>query len=406
MIKIQPENLSNICEVYKEKIKQEVINKINILEDVIKILIGDVEFKEGDLISDIKIKTSAVKVVTGLTKMKNSKQSKGKGKEKADLNYTLFKLKTSLDKRSICRKRKRYKKVETDIRVIKIFINSNDLFGSQPESLINLDKQLKVNLKDTISTTLYNFLFDYSKYYALINKYIGEALDLKSCPYCNRNYITYIPNSNNRKRIIGPSYDHFFSKSRYQYLSLSFYNLIPSCYVCNSNLKGNINFDLKYHLHPYLEGFEEDVFFDFDLSVKEINGKKDICFKPNLKINSTISDEKKKKIFGEKEIKDSGSANVFKLNEVYQSHSDSVEEIHEKFDKNSKYYLGSVSEVINKLNSSEEEFYRFHFRNYFNRVEFNKRPLAKLDRDIYDKMKRISIELKDTIKEINQGSQS
>ena len=52
-----------------------------------------------------------------------------------------------------------------------------------------------------------------------------NSLNLSVCPYCNRQYI--FGTDNNRK--VGAQFDHFYSKSKYPYLALSFYNLIPVC---------------------------------------------------------------------------------------------------------------------------------------------------------------------------------
>lgn len=35
-------------------------------------------------------------------------------------------------------------------------------------------------------------------------------------------------------------------------MSLSFYNLIPSCTICNSSAKGDALFKFETHIHPYL----------------------------------------------------------------------------------------------------------------------------------------------------------
>lgn len=39
--------------------------------------------------------------------------------------------------------------------------------------------------------------------------------------------------------------DHFLPKGKFPYLSVSVYNLIPSCYSCNSKFKGQRNFELS-----------------------------------------------------------------------------------------------------------------------------------------------------------------
>ena len=387
MIKIEHNDLEKISENYSEIIKAIFLNKIDIIKCIVLILKKDDIAEKKTVNKKVDEFTSALKVVIGRDELLKSKHPKGKGKKTSDLIYTINYYKIKSDKRSKCRKTKKYDDLINKVDLIKKFINSYDLFGSEPEKLIILNEKLK-NTIGTINKKLYDYFFNYKNFYNEINNNLGKTIDLKCCPYCNRNYITYIPDEG--KRIVGPTYDHFFSKSRYVYLTLSFYNLIPSCYVCNSNLKLNIDFNLKTHLHPYCDGFGNDVFFDFELSTNDYLGKKTICFNPYLDYNKKITSKKQKQIFGIDTDKDTGNLKVFKLQEIYKSHGDSVEEIYKKFDKSSPFYIGSISKLISKLKTSEEEFYRFYFRNYYNIIDFNKRPLAKLDRDIYNKLKLIS----------------
>lgn len=389
MIKIDHPDLKSISKAYSDDIKKSFLSRISYFNDMLSILKDPKKVGVLDVIGKVTPLTEALKAVLNKDKLLDSKAKKGDGKKTADLVFTINKCKTVSDKRSRCRKIIKYKELKKQVDTLDSFVKNHDLFSALPKDLLLLNDNLNkiIDLK-IIRARAYDYFFDYGKYYSVLDKWIGEALDLKCCPYCNRNYITYVPGKT--KRIIGSSYDHFFSKTRYKFITISFFNLIPSCTICNSNLKGNIDFKLDYHIHPYLEGFDNDVYFDFDLSTKDYNGVKQICFEPHLDKLDHISKEKSKKIFGIEEEKKSGSLNVFKLQEIYKSHSDSVEEIYEKFDKNSPHYIGSVSEIINLLKSSEEEFYRFNFRNYFNASDFNKRPLAKLDKDIYYKMKKIS----------------
>ncbi|WP_291148196.1 hypothetical protein [Flavobacterium sp. UBA7680] len=387
MIKIEHPDLISISNKYSKNIKSLFLSKINDILEVISILESSGIADEKTVLKKVNNFTSAIKIVIGKNKLLNSKHPVGEGKNTNDLIFTLNYYKIKSDKRSKCRKTKTYNELKNKINNLATFIQDNDLFGSLPYELIDLNDELKLLLTG-ITKRAYNYFFNYNNYYTPINNDLGKALDLKCCPYCNRNFITYIPDKNSR--IIGPTYDHFFNKARYEYLTLSFYNLIPSCYICNCNLKLDADFKLNTHLHPYLGGFGNDVFFDFELSTKSNINNKKISFSLNLKPHHEISLQKKERIFGIPTQKKSGNLNVFKLQEVYQSHGDSVEEIYRKFDKTSYYYIGSISDIINKLNTSEEEFYRFYFRNYYKPIDFNKRPLAKLDRDIYNKLKMIS----------------
>ncbi len=55
--------------------------------------------------------------------------------------------------------------------------------------------------------------------------------------------------------------DHFIDKAKHPYFSVSLYNLIPCCSVCNSSFKGSKNFSLRNNFHPYINGYEEKAVF-------------------------------------------------------------------------------------------------------------------------------------------------
>lgn len=58
-------------------------------------------------------------------------------------------------------------------------------------------------------------------------RFLFDSLGVRVCPYCNRNYI-FVDERNK-----ACEYDHFYPKCDYPLLAASFYNLIPSCSVCN-----------------------------------------------------------------------------------------------------------------------------------------------------------------------------
>jgi hypothetical protein len=75
-----------------------------------------------------------------------------------------------------------------------------------------------------------------------------KELGVTVCPYCNSNFILIYESSKGRTRA---TLDHFFDKGRYPFLAISIYNLIPSCKVCNSDLKGKRITSLATHYSPY-----------------------------------------------------------------------------------------------------------------------------------------------------------
>ena len=52
------------------------------------------------------------------------------------------------------------------------------------------------------------------------------------CPYCNRDYI-----NERDEKFPGGHLDHFFPRSKYPFLSICLYNLIPCCSICNTKKK-------------------------------------------------------------------------------------------------------------------------------------------------------------------------
>lgn len=74
---------------------------------------------------------------------------------------------------------------------------------------------------------------------------------LLTCPYCNYNYSHTV--FRDADGVLRPTIDHFYPKSLYPHLSLTLANLVPSCYSCNCALKGDENFFLKKHLHPFFD---------------------------------------------------------------------------------------------------------------------------------------------------------
>ena len=215
---------------------------------------------------------------------------------------------------------------------------------------------------------------------------LSAVLNVSTCPYCNRNNTSTIIGSG-QELIIRPAFDHFFSKGIHPLLSLSLYNLIPACDPCNStSLKGEIQFSLTTHIHPYKEGFSGDAQFDY-LQIGYYPDKTDPRnYQIILRDNCGFDGAKRMKIFGDKNTNPKwGNVEVFKIREVYQAHTDVIGELIVKADKDSPYHATSLFKSLPQFKSNKKEFYRFYFSNYFDESDFNRRPLAKLTRDFVNK---------------------
>jgi hypothetical protein len=90
-----------------------------------------------------------------------------------------------------------------------------------------------------------------------------------SCPYCNDRTVEIVKKHTSHSRtpqnIAYFDLDHFYPKSQNPFFALSFYNLIPSCHICNSSEKKDIIFSTVTHLHPFQRSFDD--YFKFNISI-------------------------------------------------------------------------------------------------------------------------------------------
>ncbi|MFB3389478.1 HNH endonuclease [Flavobacterium sp. LAR06] len=216
----------------------------------------------------------------------------------------------------------------------------------------------------------YMELFGYSRIRKLRMMYTF-ALDLgiKTCPYCNNHYVLTIKKSKKANL----HFDHFYSKSKYPFLCLSFYNLVPCCSVCNT-AKSDKDFNISSYVHPYFDSINDK----FDV-ITDKNSIIDMILKGDRKFENLSIELNPKKGY-EDLIK--AHDLVFNLTQVYNEHKDVAFEIYSK----QYIYTDSFVETLKGAFSkefSDSEIERFILGNYTLLEEINNRPLAKLMQDIY-----------------------
>lgn len=187
---------------------------------------------------------------------------------------------------------------------------------------------------------------------------LTRSLDLKVCPYCDRNYINNVYRRRDGREIRGSQLDHFFPKSLYPMLSMCFYNLIPVCASCNLRKHKR-----AFSMNPYEEGIEEQTFFDVKINndegyIDEKNIEVHLLTKPGMKEN----------------------VEILALDEEYKEHSDIAYEIlikatyyngtkKKEMCRNYPELFGTVSEVNRMLYGMDFE-------------HLHKRPLQKFYIDL------------------------
>lgn len=249
-------------------------------------------------------------------------------------------------------------------------------------------KGLANNRYYTISKVVYDpidFLlkkiFDYENWFLNLEPdgawgpyQLTESLGMKVCTYCNRQYTFSL--SKGKNKITRPELDHFLPKNENPLLSLSFFNLIPSCTICNRDCKGKISFSYQTHFSPYEANSKHDL-IKYDYYPKTYLGS--IGETDEFRIfvkndGAKLSPELKAKI--------DGNTKVFELNTIVNEHKDVVKEIIKKRHISNDNYIETLQKTFPEAKLTLEEAYRLAYGNFYDEKEFNKRPLAKLTKDI------------------------
>lgn len=197
---------------------------------------------------------------------------------------------------------------------------------------------------------------------------ILKSMNVSVCPYCNRNFISnYVVDGQGQIKATA-DLDHFFLKSKYPIVSMCLHNFIPSCQICNSRLKIDKDFVLHEHVYPYAESFGYDGRFVLD-NINFLYGEK-----PRYSIYISENSAIKEKIHH--------SVETFKINELYENHTDYVEEIISKAQIYGSSQFDEFIENFSDMFESKEKLERLVFGNYLMQYDQDKRPLAKLTQDI------------------------
>lgn len=228
------------------------------------------------------------------------------------------------------------------------------LSAMYPQFIIPKSKENLILRNVFISHGYDNVKFDKHEFIRRIN--------IDTCPYCNRNYVYYL----SKKSEIKPQIDHFFPKTQFPFLALSFYNLIPSCQTCNGfGAKEEKDPAIVNLINPYLLEHHN---FRFTYKVNNINFLNPLLDKSSITVKFLHSLQ--------------GHLDVFKLEELYAQHADHVLELVIKskiaYSEEYRKYLSNYT----GLKFSDAEIDRMILGNYSKEEEIYKRPLAKLYRDV------------------------
>lgn len=203
------------------------------------------------------------------------------------------------------------------------------------------------------------YIFIYDKIRDNYGAQLQQENEIFLCPYCQRNYVNVVQKDNFR---IKPDLDHFYPKAKYPFLSATLDNLIPSCQVCNSRLKGEIDFYKIEHLHPLKAS--ENIFKK--LKFLYLGNK-------NMYIQS-------KALLLDKERQ---YLKTFKIEEIYNTHTEVLDDI---LEKNKKYNSVKKKHLLKTCPSMiMPEIKELVFHEYIN-IDEKKVPMSSLKKSLFEKI--------------------
>lgn len=258
-------------------------------------------------------------------------------------------------------------------------------------------------------------IFNYKKFVREQNDayWLLRNLNVRVCPYCNRIYTVTLPSPEevDKDEIFRASratFDHFFCQSRFPYLALSLFNLVPSCFSCNMSKK-----DYKEDIiYPYEEEFGKEVVFRVIPDMEGVtlddpcnilgflHGENDhfhIRFMSrnllSLRKNKLLEDRLSGILKNGLRNSIQASIDALNLEQLYKEHKMEIREI-----LRNRYYFDEqyiktvvcpiIQQKVKKKNReiNEKELERMAmnmlFFTHINESDWGKRPLSKLVADI------------------------
>lgn len=195
-----------------------------------------------------------------------------------------------------------------------------------------------------------------------------KQLNIKTCCYCNAQYAsTFVEGTD---KMASYDLDHYYPKSKYPYLSTSFFNLIPSCGCCNRHKSNHDDFHYPLYVSKYKQllrfKLRSDSIIRYWLSSDADTLK--IGLQDGIDAPLGFASDYDK---------------VFHIRELYTAHTDEAEEIIWKSRIYNISYLDQLQHSFSKLFGNDlEKFFRMYYGFYFKESDVLKRPLSKLKQDI------------------------
>lgn len=204
-----------------------------------------------------------------------------------------------------------FKNIISEINKIVIPSDWNDIHGNKTE------------FHRIISENVFNYS-GYRNSKGCIDTYKKLIGTQAQCFYCNNHKMDVVKYESTKDKLFF-DLDHFYLKSKYPYLSLSFFNLIPCCGLCNSTVRGSIEFTNDNHINPYENCFDSE--YRFRLPLEQLVKLNIGCDNPFSSVDIELRENSKR-------VNDF-SVRDLKLAERYQNEITTINNLAMKYIKHS-----------------------------------------------------------------------
>jgi len=217
----------------------------------------------------------------------------------------------------------------------------------------------------------YDFLGEKKNYTSYT---LTRNLGIRTCVYCNRIYTLTqtregYTGENDGGRLMNPQLDHYFPKSKYPLLQVSFFNLIPSCDICNSRVKKAFEFDINVHSHPYQKQIPE-LFFSYRPRYMPGDKNYHVFF-----VSDENQENKKAKL----------TAEAMQTDRIYEAHQYELVDLIKLKKAYSNKYLESLQHFFPETDF--EDVYRLIIGTEMLPKNYHKRPFSKFKADILKELR-------------------
>lgn len=243
----------------------------------------------------------------------------------------------------------------------------NEVLKREPD-MLKVKVAYRKTAKKVFKGKLYERIIEclqYAKARVILGE-IHQKMGLKTCVYCNT-----IPTMSNKGEVFYQM-DHYLPQSLYPFLGTCFYNLQPSCDVCNGH---KLTQDCDFGLYVNSEQHKELSPFRFVPKVKNLDGPYPVCEDIQFRGKGTNVTKESQ-----------AHEEMFHINNLYAGYKDKVSKLYAKGYKLNDSVVKFMSAAFGLKPSPSDILAYLSDEISLKENDIHKEPLMKLKQDTIKQM--------------------